>query len=59
MLASRRAQVSFATVQDLMDVRRELMPAVARNKAAEEVQDGFDEAVGGGRRAGGGIGNRP
>ena len=38
-------QVSFATVQALMDVRRELMPVVRRNRAAEEAQDGFDEAV--------------
>jgi hypothetical protein len=31
-------QVSFATTQELMDVRRELMPAIARNKAASEAE---------------------
>jgi hypothetical protein len=28
--------VSFATTQELMDVRRELLPAVARNTATAE-----------------------
>ncbi len=32
------AQVSFATTQELMDLRRELMPAIARNKAASEAE---------------------
>ena len=27
-------RVTFATTQELMDVRRELQPAIARNKAA-------------------------
>jgi hypothetical protein len=31
-------QVSFPTTQELMDVRRELMPAIARNKAAAEAE---------------------
>ena len=37
-LCHPRLQVSFATTQELMDVRRELMPLVARNKAAAEAE---------------------
>ena len=46
-LRRKYVKVSFATVQDLMDVRRELLPAVQRNRAAEEARDGFDAALGG------------
>lgn len=49
-------KVSFSTVQDLMDVRRELMPAIVRNRAAADSQDGFDAAMG--EPAGGGSGRK-
>ena len=45
-LRRKYLKVSFATVQELMDVRRELLPAVQRNRAVEEARDGFDAAVG-------------
>jgi len=37
-LKRKYLKVSFATTQELMDCRRELMPLIARNKAASEAE---------------------